>query len=155
IHKKLVEKMERYYPKARIPANLGGGDGQVAAWIWARTVACPNPSCRATNAPLVNKFWLSTHTGNEAYVLPVYQRESREFSFSIHTSGEPPDGTVNRSGATCRACNNPISFEYIRSEGLAGRIGYSLMAMAVENPRGRLYMEPTAGHIDAAQGCEP
>ncbi|MBI3325238.1 MAG: DUF1156 domain-containing protein [Nitrospinae bacterium] len=151
IHAKLVERMGRHYPEARIPRELGGGQGKVAAWVWARTVACPNPSCRA-QTPLVNKFWLSTHVGNEAYVVPVYQREWRTFSFSIHKSGQPPEGTVNRSGGTCLACSNPISFEYIRSEGITGRIGYSLMAMAVESPRGRLYLEPTAELPESALG---
>jgi putative DNA methylase len=154
IYEKLVERTGHHYPEAIIPAELGGGRGQVAAWIWARTVLCPNPSCRA-HTPLVNKFWLSTHVGNEAFVMPLYKKDFKTFNFSIRKSGKPPEGTVNRSGATCLACNNPISFPHIRSEGIAGRISYSLMAMAVECPRGRLYLESTDEQLAAAQGCEP
>ena len=154
VHARLLERMGKHYPEARIPKKLGGGRGQVAAWIWARTVVCPNPSCRI-HAPLVNKFWLSTHVGNEAYVLPVQEKAARLFRFTIHKSGQPPDGTVSRTGAMCLACKNPISFEHIRSEGIAGRIGYSLMAVAVEGLCGRIYLEPTAEDMEAVEGCEP
>lgn len=41
----------------------------VIAWLWARTVPCPNPACRA-DAPLVRSFWLSKKRGKEAYVVP-------------------------------------------------------------------------------------
>ena len=151
---KLTKSMERFYPKATLPKSLGGGEAQVAAWLWTRTVRCPNPSCQAA-APLVNKFWLSTHTGNKAFALPVYRKASRDFSFTVQTSGEPPAGTVNRSGATCFACKNPITFDYIRTEGAKGRISYTLMAMAVEGPRGRVYLEPTSEQNEAALKCEP
>ena len=154
VHASLVEKMGQLYPEAIIPKAFGGGHGQVAAWIWARTVACPNPSCRS-RTPLVNKFWLSTHVGNEAHAVPVYEKTSRTFSFSVHRSGQPHAGTVDRSGATCLACNNPISFDHIRSEGTGGRIGHALMAIAVEGAHGRLYLDPTAVHLEAAQKCSP
>ena len=32
------------YPKVQVPAGQGG-DGTVIAWLWARTVRCPNPAC--------------------------------------------------------------------------------------------------------------
>lgn len=154
VHGRLVRRLEKYYPEAKIPQELGGGTGQVVAWIWARTVVCPNPSCRARTA-LVNKFLLSTHVGNEAHVVPIYDSGTRIFKFSVQRSGKAADGTVNRSGATCLACKQPIPFEHIRAEGVASRMGYDLMAVAVEGPRGRLYLDPTVEHWKAAQGCEP
>jgi len=33
------------YPKAKLPTEQGGGDATVIAWLWARTVKCPNPAC--------------------------------------------------------------------------------------------------------------
>jgi putative DNA methylase len=78
IHESLRKRLGAYYPDCAIPKELGGGQGEVAAWIWVRTVVCPNPSCHA-RAPLVNKFWLSTHTGNPAYAVPVYQKELSKF----------------------------------------------------------------------------
>ncbi|WP_236622568.1 hypothetical protein [Thermus tengchongensis] len=54
----------------RIGAFYPTLDGKtVIAWLWARTVPCPNPACRA-DAPLVRSFWLSKKRGKEAYVVP-------------------------------------------------------------------------------------
>lgn len=120
------------------------------AWVWARTVECPNPSCRAL-APLVNKFWLSTHKGNEAFVEPVYEGPGvRKFRFEIRKNGQPKEGTVSRAGAICLACSNPISFDHIRSEGVAGRVGHQMMAMVADGPRSRVYLAPTAEQEAAA-----
>jgi putative DNA methylase len=154
IHTKLVKRIGNCYPSVILPKKYGGGKTQAIAWIWARTVMCPNPSCGA-ESPLANKFWLSTHAGNKAYAVPVYQKENKKFSFSIHQTGEPPLGSVNRSGAMCLACRNPMPFNHIRNEGVAGRIGFSLMAIAADGPRGRIYLEPTTEHEEAARACNP
>ncbi|XFA72043.1 DUF559 domain-containing protein [Thermosynechococcaceae cyanobacterium Okahandja] len=53
-----------------------GGEGAqpeeltVIAWLWARTVKCPNPAC-GCQMPLVRSFQLSTKKGKEAWVEPV------------------------------------------------------------------------------------
>lgn len=150
----LNTRIGKFYPDVDLPRRLGGGRGQVISWIWTRTVVCPNPSCKA-HTPLVNKFWLSTHVGNIAYAEPKYRIATRDFTFEIKNSGSPGEGTVNRSGARCLACHNPFTFDHIREEGVAGRIGYSLMALAVEGPRERLYLEPTADHVEAAGAAIP
>ncbi len=40
------------YPKARLPDS---GEATVIAWLWARTVKCPNPACGA-EMPLFSSF---------------------------------------------------------------------------------------------------
>ena len=35
------------YPKVTLPKEYGGGEATVIAWLWARTVKCPNPACGA------------------------------------------------------------------------------------------------------------
>jgi putative DNA methylase len=151
---KLKIQLGQHYPEVSVPRRLGGGRAEVVAWIWARTVKCPNPACHA-ETPLVNKFWLSTHKGNEAYVKPIFHKDSKSFTFLVCDSGEPPEGTVNRSGAICVACRNPVTFEHIRSEGTSGRMGYNLMAMAVDGPGRRVYVAATEEHGDAAKACIP
>jgi putative DNA methylase len=44
----------------------------VIAWLWARTVKCPNPACGCA-MPLVQSFQLSTKKGKEAWVEPVVE----------------------------------------------------------------------------------
>ena len=54
------------YPKAKLD---DGSKANVIAWIWARTVTCPNPACRV-EMPLVRSWWLGKKKGKEAYVVP-------------------------------------------------------------------------------------
>jgi len=42
----------------------------VTAWLWARTVTCPNPACRAT-IPTYSSPWLSKKKGDERWLNPV------------------------------------------------------------------------------------
>ncbi|HCX83810.1 MAG TPA: hypothetical protein DHV14_01460, partial [Micrococcales bacterium] len=55
------------YPKATLP---DGSEATVIAWIWARTVTCPNPAC-GIEMPLVRSWWLGKKKGKEAYVVPT------------------------------------------------------------------------------------
>jgi len=55
------------YPKIKVP---GGGEATVIAWIWARTVKCPNPAC-GCEMPLASSFVLSKKKGKEAYIQPI------------------------------------------------------------------------------------
>src|SRR5207253_1403835 len=52
------------YPQVALPKQFGGERATVLAWLWVRTVTCPNPACGA-QMPLVRSFWLSTKKGNE------------------------------------------------------------------------------------------
>ena len=61
------KRIGHLYPKgARCPEEQGGGEATVIAWIWARTVKCPNPAC-GCEMPLARSFVLSKKKGKEAY----------------------------------------------------------------------------------------
>lgn len=154
ISSSLAAQLGKLYPAVSLPGGQGNVSAQPIAWVWARTVECPNPSCRA-HAPLVNKFWLSTHKGNEAFADPIYVNETRRFRFEVRHNGQPKGGTVTRSGAICLACNNPISFDHIRAEGVAGRVDYQMMAMVVDGPRSRVYLPPDQEQEAAAKVGPP
>jgi putative DNA methylase len=143
------------YPKIALPKEYGGGEAEVIAWLWARTVTCSNPACRA-QMPLVNKFWVSTHKGNEAWVEPIVDRETGTIQFTIRTgAGNPLAGTVNQSGATCLACGASALLDYIRVEGQADRMGYQMMAIVVDGPKGRIYLPPDNFHVKIAADAHP
>ncbi|MHC5862181.1 tetratricopeptide repeat protein [Nostoc sp.] len=161
------KRIGHLYPKVNLPQEYGGGEATVIAWLWARTVKCPNPACGA-QMPLVKSFALSTKKGKEAWVEPVIDRSQQPpiVQFEIRTqeiqekkykeaktdaernsiSLKPPDGTMNRKGATCICCETPVPFDYIRTEGQAKLIGAQLMAIVAEGQRQRMYLQPNAEH---------
>src|SRR5579863_1926949 len=58
------ERIGHLYPKVKLTKEHGGGDGTAIAWLWARTVVCPNPACGA-RMPLMRSFALSTKPGKK------------------------------------------------------------------------------------------
>ena len=136
------------YPKVVLP---DGRSATVIAWLWARTVTCPNPACRA-QMPLVRSFWLAKKKGTEAWVQPVVDATAKSVRFEIgHGKGGPSiDGTVSRTGATCLVCASPVRLDYVRAEGREGRIGQQLMTVVAEGDRTRAYLAPNEEHERAA-----
>ena len=101
------ERIGHLYPKAQLPKERGGGEVTVIAWLWARTVICPNPACGA-RMPLVRSFALSTRPGREAWVEPHIDPTKKTVDFTVGTGKGPLPGSpkVGR-GATfrCLVCN--------------------------------------------------
>lgn len=148
------KRIGHLYPKATLP---DGSEATVVAWIWARTVTCPNPECRIA-MPLVRSWWLGKKKGKEAYALPLVDGKSVQFEIRhnlAHTPTTESDGTVGRSGATCIRCGTAVELKYIRAEGRAGRIGEQLMATVAEAHRRRIYLSPTDQHSEAANVPPP
>ena len=148
--KKLAfEKVGHLYPKIKL--KHGGGEHDAVAWIWARTVRCPNPAC-GCRTPLVKTFTLSTK--NKKRVIATANGHGIEYIVA-DSNGEKYPGTVNRKGAICVSCKSPINYQYIREESKRGNIGFDLMAIVVEQPRGRLYISPYEEQLIAASVERP
>ena len=130
----------------------------VIAWLWARTVRSPNPAYRHAEVPLASTFILSSKAGKEAYVQPVIEGDQYRFSVQV---GTPPEsakaGTKLARGANfqCLLSDSPIEPDYIKAEGVAGRMGARLMAIVAEGVRGRVYLAPTTEHEAIALQAEP
>ncbi len=139
------------YPQATLP---DGRTATVIAWIWARTVTCPNPACQAT-MPLVRSFWLGKKKGKEAWVRPVVDGSRVRFEVGHGSSGPPVEGTVGRTGAICLVCNSPVPLAHVRSEGKAGRMGAQLMATVADGHRQRIYLPPEPEQITTADVARP
>ncbi len=145
-------RIGRLYPEVQVPVEQGGGEATVIAWIWARTVRCPNPAC-GHEAILVRSFDLSKKKGKEWHVEP--HCEGGEVRFEVEPGKATQDGTVNRRGATCMHCGAPIAFDHIREESREGRMGAKLMAIVAESGRGRLYAQPTREQETVADVPKP
>ncbi|KAF0250483.1 MAG: hypothetical protein FD167_109 [bacterium] len=136
------KRIGHFYPKVQLPTEYGGGEATVIAWLWARTVKCPNPACGAM-MPLVRSFALSTKKGKESRVEPIVDKQAKTVSFEVKRGkGGVIEGTVNRRGAKCIVCNNPVPFEHIRAEGKATRMNAQFMAIVGEGNQGRIYLRP-------------
>ena len=142
------------YPRAQLP---DGSTATVIAWIWARTVICPNPAC-GIETPLVSKWWLGKKKGKEAYIVPTVVGDHVEYSIGHDPKRAPTkqnDGTVDRNGARCLACEAHIGFDYLRSEARSGRMGAELTAIAVEGRGSRTYLPPDRAHAATALRAVP
>ena len=132
----------------------------VIAWLWARTVASPNPAVGGAEVPLVSTYMLSTKPGKESYVHPVV--EQGRYRFTVRT-GTPPEPELAKNGTTvgkraafrCLLSGVAVSYDHIREEGKAGRMSSRLMAVVAEGQRGRIYLSPTAEQESIAQHAKP
>jgi putative DNA methylase len=139
------------YPSARL---ADGREGTVIAWLWARTVRCPNPLCGAL-MPLIKSFVLSAKKGKECCLVPIVDRHNKTVRYETREGRPDRDGTVSRRGAICIVCNEPVDLSYIRSEGKSGRIGVQMIAIVADGPRGREYLPPSEEQRRIAISAKP
>ena len=139
------------YPKVQLE---DGHEATVIAWLWARTVKCPNPAC-GVEAPLIRSFQLSTKKGNECWVRPRIDRTTRRVWFDVETAASHPlDADVADRGAAyvndlgkktkakfrCVACEiGTIDGEYVDREADVGRMSAIPLAIVAESNRKRVY----------------
>lgn len=161
----LAEDVRHYgsWMRERAKERIGhlyptGPDGEtVIAWLWARTVRCPNPACGA-KMPLVSSFWLSKKPNKKAWVEPVVEGKSVRFEVKDNqTSGSPSDPPKLGRGAKfrCLVCDQISDDSHIKAEGKAGRMGQQLMAVVAEGHRSRKYLGATEEHVAAAGNVRP
>lgn len=132
---------------------------KVISWIWARTIKSPNPAFAHVDVPLTTTFMLSTKAGKEAYIDPVFNGDKFYFKVKV---GKPKDmacvenGTkIARANFRCLVSGQPISGNYIKKEGQAGRMGVRLIAIIAEFGRDRIYLSPTLEQEIIAQKAQP
>ncbi|QBE68631.1 Adenine-specific DNA methylase containing a Zn-ribbon [Synechococcus sp. WH 8101] len=158
-------RLGKIYPKISIAPTLAserddlqkyeGKDLEVIAWIWARTVRSPNPSVADIEVPLTSTYVLSAKPGKEVYLEPLVTGATYEFKIR---KGRPDNwatikkGTQLARGAnfSCILTGTPITGDYIKKEGLAGRMGSRLMAVVAEGDRERVFLEATPDQEKAA-----
>lgn len=151
------KRIGHLYPKVDLPKEHGGGEATVIAWLWARTVKCPNPAC-GCQMPLVRSFQLSKKKGKEAWVEPIINNNQSlpVIKFEVKTGeGKPIEGTTSRKGVVCLACATPSNLDYVRSEGKAGRMDAQLMAIVAEGNKKRIYLSPDDENERIANSAKP
>ena len=150
LRERVKERIGGLYPKVSLSGKDGGGEADVIAWLWTRTITCTNPACRHV-IPLVKSFDVVTKKGKEAHVVCTTSPERAVFDVKRGKSTTP--GTTNRQGAICPHCGTAIKWEQIRAFGKKGKIRQQMMAIAADGPSGRVMVSPNAEQ-EAAANCE-
>ena len=150
-----------HYPQATLE---DGTTATVIAWLWTRTVTCPNPAC-GIEMPLVRSWWLGKKKGQEVWVRPIIEATSEHpsgkrvgFEIGHGVAGAPrssEDGTVGRNGATCIACGSSVTLEQVRAMSREVGFGAQLMAVVAGGDRRRSYLPPDREHRRAAEVDRP
>ncbi len=163
------KRIGHLYPKIEVTPEMAKGRPDlkpyvgkkltVIAWLWARTVKSPNPAFAKVDVPLASTFMLSTKEGKEAYVEPVIEDGGYRFTVKV---GKPKKAEAAKNGTKleranfgCLMSGAPISGDYIKAEGQAGRMGARMMAIVAEGRHGRLYIAPPTGHEATARTAKP
>jgi putative DNA methylase len=155
------KKIGHLYPNVRLSDELGGDDATVIAWIWARTVASPNPAAQGKHVPLMSTYWLSSKKGNQVWLVPVIDKQRMSYRFDVQ-SGVPNDtnsikcGTKSgRKGFRCLLTDSPMDFEYIRQQFREGKTGNKLIAIVAAIPRGKTYLPASSEQEAIAIAVQP
>ena len=124
-----------------------------AVYFWARTMACPNPSCRA-EIPLLSSYWLANSTRRTVW-MDVDGRPG-EINLTLRTDQPPAgldlsDGTVKASSVTCPACGTSTVAKDVRGYGKRIGFGRRMYAVLDIDGRHRTYRVPRPDEIAGAE----
>ena len=146
------KRIGHLYPKVKVPQEQGGGEATVIAWIWARTVKCPNPACEC-EMPLASSFVLSKKKGKEAWVKPII--ENSKIHFEVQNGKCPKEYETYKMGRgaifKCPICGEITTDSYVKKQGINHQLGNQLMAVVADGVKGRIYLTPDESQILSAQ----
>ena len=140
-----IANVGRLYPKANLPPELGGGKATVIAWLWTRTVKCPNPAC-GVEMPLLSSFVVSSKKGKETYLDPRIDEQGK-ISFGV--SRTAPVGFVDPSKGfkrgmsgifECICCKTVTTRDYTAKQAVEVGLGSIPTAVVCDTKGGRVYL---------------
>jgi putative DNA methylase len=154
VKKAAYRKLSNYYPDVKPPDS---DSAQVYAWIWVRTMKCPNPAC-GCHMPMAASYVLSKTKGQEYWAEPSVH--DRKVSFTIHHGICPADKETNKHGSMgakfqCPACGQITQDSDVKRAGLAHELGMQLMAVCLQTKEGRIFIEPDYSQEAAASISVP
>ena len=72
------KRIGHLYPKVKTATGTRSAvKRQLSAWIWARTVKCPNPSLWCEGCRSLPLFGLSKKRGKKAWIEPIVDRAKK------------------------------------------------------------------------------
>ena len=137
------DKLSKYYPKI-IKDNK---KMSIMCWMWARTIESPDPAFKGKHVPLISTFWLNKTEKNKAWI--NIEVQNGEYKFEVKFGNPPKDydvvnGTKFGRGANfkCILSNSVITSDYVKNEGMKGKMKWKLLAIIAEGENGRVYLNP-------------
>lgn len=127
--------------------------GVVIAWIWARTVTCPNPACCA-EVPLVSSLDLSTKKGKEAWLRPVVK--GGQVTFQVESGRRQAEPNKRGQGARfeCWVCRGAITPDQVHAQlDTKVKPPDRLLAIVHSDSRKRSYAQPAESDVAAANSA--
>ena len=123
------------------------------AWIWVRTVKCPNPACNC-RIPLGSSYILSKSKSAAYWAEPVV--ENGELRFEIHEGDCPEDRESNKVGGSgarfrCPVCGEITTDEYIKKMGAAHALGAQMLAVVTNTGGKKGFLTPSEMQKAAAE----
>lgn len=128
--------------------RLASGSGLTPiAYLWTRTLVCPNPSCGGT-VPLYRQTWLRNKSSGYVALRPIPDQETKQVRFEVVHATSPsefdfdPTAGINNTSTSCLFCQTGVSADYVRKYGDSRGYGQQLMCVITNNPRGsgKLYI---------------
>lgn len=113
------------------------------AYLWTRTVRCPNPTLDPHTIPLVRQTWLAKKKGRYAALRPRVSESDLTVDWDLVGGGRAddfdfdPSDFSKRGRATCFICGTSVDSDYIKVEGRAARLGILPLAAVLVHPSGR------------------
>lgn len=150
MYEEAQKSVGHFYPKIK---TSGGSEATVIAWLWARTIICPNPAC-GVKMPLIRNFYFSTRKNHDAWLKTEVVGKDIKYEVVIGKGKPEHESLVNRNGAVCIACGTPAPLSYVREFGMKHGLGSQLLATVIDGGNGRTYISPTKDQIDLANSAK-
>ncbi|MDQ2760525.1 MAG: DUF1156 domain-containing protein [Actinomycetota bacterium] len=160
------ERVGHLYPRVREPeghqleldADPGAerAAGRPIAYLWTRTVPCPNTAGGAHELPLVRQTWLTKKAGRYVALRPRVDRAARTLRWEVVEASDPaglgfdPAGFSSRGRASCLICGAAVDAKYVKEQGMSGRMGITPLAVVLVKPSG-----PGREYLPAGRYSEP
>lgn len=156
----LAEEVNRWVAWVRDRAHEEIGDlyphdpdgSTPVAYLWARTVACPNRTCGA-EVPLLRHFWLVRKPNARIALRMRVDKRAKRVSFDIARGADidfdPDEGPRRGSTFQCPFCPAAGDEGYLEREGRANRIGQMLTCVVTRalRQRGKRYRPATEADL--------
>jgi putative DNA methylase len=123
------------------------------AYLWTRTVPCPNPALDPHELHLVRQTWLRKKPGRYAALKPLVDRRRLTVEYEVVEAstaeglGFDPEAGSSRGAATCRVCGASVDANDVKAEAMAGRMGRKLIGIGFVQTgrRGKFYLGSVEG----------